>query len=99
MSVELHMFSAHIRWADYPHGDPEELFVKFTQTNDNISVLLPVPVNQTEYLTQSILLPDHEYFFEVCAFTGGIGDAINCSQNVTMRIMEGGMLLFIKWFT
>lgn len=95
------MVSAHIRWSSFPHNASiEKLFLVYTQTSENVSVMLPVEsVHETEYDIESLLLPALEYTFQVYAFTGDIGDDIYSSLNVTMATGEGGMRLLIKWLT
>ncbi len=95
------MVSAHIRWSDFPHNASiEEVFVVYTETSENVSVMLPVgSVHETEYGIDGLLLPAREYTFQVYAFTGDIGDDIYSSLNVTMATGEGGMWLLIKGAT
>ena len=88
---------AEASWEEFPQSvrpaHIEKMFLKISETNKNISLLLPVyEWDRSRHLEN--LYPDREYLLQVVAFTGpGIEYDIYSSASVSIKTNEGGMLL------
>ena len=86
---------AEVSWIEFPlnHIHIEQMFLKISEANKNISLLLPVSKwDRSRHI--DTLYPDREYLLQVVAFTGpDIEYDIYSSDIAFMRTNEGGMLL------
>lgn len=88
---------AEASWEEFPQNAMpahiEQMFLKISEANKNISLLLPVSEwDRSRHIDN--LYPDREYLLQVVAFTGpGIEHDIYSSDSVSMKTNEGGMLL------
>ena len=57
-------------------------------------MLLPVELHEKSHDIDGLLMPGRQYLIQILAFTGGIGDDIYSSPNVSITTEEGGMLLY-----
>ena len=90
--------TAEASWIEFPqsHIHIEQMFLKISETNKNISLLLPVyEWERSRHIDN--LYPDREYTVQVVAFTGpGIEHDIYSSSSVLVKTKEGGMSLLIR---
>ena len=100
MSVDnIESTKADASWEEFPNNDIpvhiEQMFLKISEANKNISLLLPVSEwDRSRHIEN--LYPDREYLLQVVAFTGpGIEHDIYSSDIVFMKTLKGGML-FLK---
>lgn len=88
---------AEASWTEFPLNDIhiEQMFLKISEANKNISLLLPVSEwDRSRHIEN--LYPNREYLLQVVAFTGpGIEHDIYSSNSVSMTTNEGGMSLWI----
>lgn len=69
------------------------MFLKISEANKNISLLLPV-YEWERFRHIDNLYPDREYTLQIVAFTGpGIEHDIYSSSSVLVKTKEGGMSL------
>lgn len=89
-------------WEEFPKNDIpvhiEQMFLKISEANKNISLLLPVSEwDRSRHIEN--LYPDREYLLQVLAFTGpGIEHDIYLSDSAFMKTLEGGMF-FLKMYS
>ena len=88
---------AEVSWEEFPQNNIqvhiEQMYLKISEANKNISLLLPVSEWERSRHIEN-LYPDREYLLQVVAFTGpGIEHDIYASDSVFMKTDEGGMLL------
>lgn len=85
--------SAWVQWEDFPLSvSISDFWLKFTEENDDVSVLLRVDVHSKSYHIEKLLQKRHTYIFCLLAFTGDghDGSQIYSSQNVSVTTEEGG---------
>lgn len=96
MSVNnIESTTAEASWIDFPlsHIYIEQMFLKISEANKNISLLLPLyEWERSRHIDN--FYPDREYTLRVVAFTGpGIEHDIYSSSSVLVKTKKGGMLL------
>ena len=92
VSVTTSQISADVQWNEFPLGESiKDYWLRFTDEKDNVSVLLPVNVDDKSYHVENLLISSHTYAFDLLAFTGEVGSIIYASRSVSVGTIEGGM--------